>query len=275
MKYHFNTHTVDVDELIVLAREAGVAIQDVYNSGVIEHTYKDDQSPVTRADRRSHEIISLGLNRRWPSIPVISEEQHDVPLISRVAWQHFWLVDPLDGTKEFIKGNGEYTVNIALIENEAPVVGVIYAPNTDELYYAVRGKGAYRVISDGHDERLRAISPGSGERLTIITSRSHKGPEVCAYISEMEARGYRVEELAMGSSLKFCRIAEGRAHIYPRYGTTMEWDIAAGQLIVEEAGGEVRDLRTQSRPIFNKKTFRNNSVIASCIECGVTSIITN
>src|SRR5687768_5522928 len=192
---------------------------------------KDDKSPLTEADIASHHKIVAGLEAIDPSIPILSEEAKALPFDQRSKWTTFWLVDPLDGTKEFIKRNGEFTVNIALIENGEPVFGVIYAPALDTLYYSVPGDGAFvchSPIADRiHENSEKLPSEILPETFTIVGSRSHSSPETEAYIAETKAKHGEVGFTASGSSLKFCLVAEGKAHAYPRFAPTMEWDTAA------------------------------------------------
>lgn len=243
---------IDISYLCEIAKKAGKAILDVYR-GKIEVERKDDLSPLTEADRRSHDIIEALLKERYP-YPVLSEESKDIPYEQRRAWEFFWLVDPLDGTKEFIKRNGEFTVNIALIHFSRPVCGVIYAPALDVLYHAVSGRGAFKIQS-GRTERLPLKYALS--RLTIVGSRSHATKEFEGYIKTIKETFGDADFISAGSSLKFCLIAEGRADIYPRLGPTMEWDTAAGQAIVEAAGGQVVCQGGGGTLKYNKMELRN------------------
>ena len=198
---------------------------------------KTDRTPLTRADISSHEIICSRLAGLTPEIPVLSEESGDIPYSTRKNWDLYWLVDPLDGTREFIKRNGEFTVNIALIRDNYPILGVIYAPVMELCYYAAKNEGAYKQGNGAADTRLRAKT-SKADALVVAGSRSHGNQRQQAFFRKM---GDKVETLAMGSSLKFCLVAEGSADIYARFGPTSEWDSAAGQCIVEEAGGRVTD----------------------------------
>lgn len=215
--------------------EAGTGILEIYNSRYsIEH--KDDKSPLTEADMISHNIICKHLADLTPEIPVLSEESSAVPLEKRKAWQRFWLVDPLDGTREFIKRNGEFTVNIALVENHNPVLGVVHVPVNNTTYFACTGAGTSKQAGD---QAPRKITPRKTNplKLTVAGSRSHGSVRQQAFIEKLGD----IEVFAIGSSLKFCMVAEGRVDIYPRFGPTSEWDTAAAQCIVEEAGGIVVD----------------------------------
>ncbi|MCR4287324.1 MAG: 3'(2'),5'-bisphosphate nucleotidase CysQ [Deltaproteobacteria bacterium] len=239
-----------LDEIKTLALKAGDAILEVYSSADFGTTFKEEGSPLTLADKASHSIITDGLSRISPGMPVLSEESEAAPYEVRKAWERFWLIDPLDGTKEFIKRNGEFTVNIALIAGNAPVMGVVYAPVLRVMYYASSGAGAFKD-TDGATARISA-SDYRGAMLKVVGSRSHGGEELSRFIERIG----QAEFLSMGSSLKLCLVAEGAAHLYPRFGPTMEWDTAAAQCVVEEAGGTVTDLKGQ-RLCYNKKELKN------------------
>lgn len=238
-----------------LAREGGAAAMRVYDSpGALDVTRKADRSPLTLADRESHRIIVRGLAALDPSTPVISEEGEIPPFAERRGWRRFWLVDPLDGTKEFIARNGEFTVNIALIENGEPVLGVVFAPALDLLYFARRGGGAWKQEHGGAPTRIRSSEPSAGAPRTVVESRSHPSPELESFLAGIDV-GRRV---AVGSSLKFCWVAEGRADLYPRFGPTMEWDVAAGDCIYRNAG---RDGFNASPLAYNKPDLRNDHFV--------------
>jgi 3'(2'), 5'-bisphosphate nucleotidase len=243
-------------------RKAGASILTVYRSPVSVEQ-KADRSPVTAADRLSHELVTAALKRNY-AFPVLSEEGKSIEYDERRRWETFWLVDPLDGTKEFINGNGEFTVNVALISGGVPVLGAIYVPVKDLLYYAVKGGGAYKV-----EKELTVRLPLRTERkgFTVVGSRSHASPEFEEYVRTLRTRHEDLDFATAGSSLKFCLVAEGAADLYPRLGTTMEWDTAAGQLIVEEAGGSVVEAGS-CRPLqYNKADLRNPHFVASRSEC--------
>ncbi len=220
-----------------IARKAGVAIMEVYNSEFAV-TQKDDRSPLTQADLASHRSIVAGLRGLTPDLPIISEEAGLPPFAQRSQWQRYWLIDPLDGTKEFVKRNGEFTVNIALIEDHVPVLGVVVAPDLGVDYYGVRGEGAYRHRSDEAPERIEVAAPSDGP-VRIVGSRSHRGASLDAFLEKLGEH----EMVPMGSSLKFCVVAEGGADLYPRLGPTSEWDTGAAHAVVEAAGGRVIDPR--------------------------------
>ena len=223
--------------LIAIARRAGEAILDIYQTDFAVQT-KDDHSPLTAADLAAHRAIARGLAELAPDLPLLSEEGADTDWDTRRHWSRYWLVDPLDGTREFVKRNGEFTVNIALIEDGVPVLGVVYAPVLDYLVYARRGVGCWLHESgSGRDMPLQTRRPGAAP-LRVAASRSHLDPRTARVL---EAIGEH-ERLGLGSSLKFCRIAEGCADVYPRFGPTSEWDTAAGQCVLEAAGGAVLGL---------------------------------
>jgi len=220
-------------KVVKLAQQAGDAILSVY-SEQFEVTHKTDQSPLTVADLRSHEIISKGLLALTPRLPVLSEEAADISFEQRRQWSSYWLVDPLDGTKEFVSRNGEFTVNIALIENHVPVLGVVHVPVTSTTYTGAVGVGAFKQVDGETPEPLRTRSPADSP-LRIVGSRSHRGDSLDQFLPKLAP----YELIAVGSSLKFCLVAEGSADFYPRFGPTSEWDTAAAQAVVEAAGGQV------------------------------------
>ncbi|NND45591.1 MAG: 3'(2'),5'-bisphosphate nucleotidase CysQ [Xanthomonadales bacterium] len=221
-------------QLVALARRAGQAILDVY-AREFEVELKDDRSPLTEADLASHRIICDGLRALEPGTPVLSEESAEIPFEQRSCWNRYYLVDPLDGTKEFVGRNGEFTVNIALIEDHRPVLGVVHVPVSGVTYSGQLGDGAFRL--DGGESRIAVRKPAA-DPLVVVGSRSHANPDLQA---RLEALGpHRL--VSMGSSLKFCLVAEGEADFYPRLGPTSEWDTGAAQAVVEAAGGQVTRL---------------------------------
>lgn len=250
-----------LDVAVAAAIEAGRAILEVYASDFAVQS-KEDRSPLTLADKRSHEVIASRLGASGAAhYPLLSEEGRNIPYAERKAWEMFWLVDPLDGTKEFIKRNGEFTVNIALIRAQRPVLGVIYVPVTDVLYYAAQGLGAWRLdrAAAGADRgtAVRLPATDAGRPCTVVASRSHLSPETEAFLQELKGRHGRMEIVSAGSSLKFCLVAEGKADVYPRFAPTMEWDTAAGQAIVAEAGGTVVRSTDQVAMVYNKEDLLN------------------
>lgn len=237
---------------------AGQKIMEVYQLPdlMVVTEAKSDQSPLTLADKASHAVIVQGLTKHFPGIPVWSEEGRTIPYEERRHWKRFWLVDPLDGTKEFLKRNGEFTVNIALIEGMQPIMGVIYVPVTGVLYFGERDGGAFTQLPglQPHPIRVSGDTPGR----IAVGSRSHSSSEEAAVLQQ-----YRVtDHVAVGSSLKFCLIAEGKANFYFRSGPTMEWDTAAGQAIVEAAGGRVTG-RNGDLFTYNKPSPLNSSFICT------------
>ncbi len=228
-----------LQEVIGIAKRAGAAIMEVYAHG-IEVQHKADNSPLTQADLAAHHIIEAGLTELTPDLPVLSEESASIPYETRKRWDRYWLVDPLDGTREFIKRNGEFTVNIALIEHHQPVLGVVFAPALDLLFYAAQGQGAYRQLASREPQRIyaRTFDP---TQVAVAGSRSHAGDELTRFLDRMGPHLL----ISMGSSLKICLVAEGRADVYPRLGLTSEWDTAAAQCVLQEAGGKLIDTQGQ------------------------------
>lgn len=227
-------------DVIELAVRAGHAILAIYNGDGYAIERKDDRSPLTSADIASHELILAGLRQRTPELPILSEESATVGYEERRQWSRYWLIDPLDGTREFIKRNGEFTVNIALIEDGAPVLGVVYAPVIDVRYAGIRGIGAWKCVGAAPAEPIRVCALGSGP-IRVAGSRSHADERLAAYLERLGEHELR----PMGSSLKSCLVAEGAADLYPRLGPTSEWDTAAAQAVVEAAGGYVTDTALQ------------------------------
>lgn len=245
---------IDIQKIIDISLAAGVEILKVYaqedfSAGI---TSKADDSPLTMADKAANAVIVAELTKEYPSIPILSEEEKEAPFETRKNWTSFWCVDPLDGTKEFIKRNGQFTVNIALIDNGYPVLGVVYAPVLDILYVSDGEKG-YK-IEKGIQSELKVNF--KTENRTAVGSASHSSDEEAALL-----KTYGVTEtISIGSSLKFCMLAEGKADIYYRHGPTMEWDTAAGQAVLEAAGGKVENMNGE-RFFYNKEVLRNSSFI--------------
>lgn len=247
---------VEISEIIAIARAAGQAILTVYNAqkDAQQLEYKSDSSPLTLADKSSHKLIAERLQKLYPDIPMLSEEGKDTAYEVRKNWQTYWLIDPLDGTKEFIKRNGEFTVNIALIKDNYPVLGVVHVPVSGLTYYAQQGGGAWLLTQEDGPQPIRAAAfEATDKQLKIVASRSHLSPETEAFIGQFAAP----ELLSMGSSLKFMLVAEGRAQLYPRLAPTMEWDTAAAQIVVEEAGGKVVGFEGGGRLAYNKENLLN------------------
>jgi len=235
-----------VEGVLAACKTASVRILDVYE-GDFEVEHKDDDSPLTRADMASHETLVDALGQLTPDIPVLSEESAEVEFETRRHWSRLWVVDPLDGTREFVKRNGEFTINVALVEDQRPVLGVIMLPVTGEAYSGIVGAGARRWRDNGF-ERIATRRPPADPPV-VLGSRSHANPRTEAYLEMLG----RHEKISRGSALKFCAVACGEADLYPRLGPTSEWDTAAGEAIVTAAGGKVwmadgRELRYNARP---------------------------
>ena len=230
------THDISLlPAIVALARTAGREIVCIYN-GEVAVWRKSDDSPLTAADLAAHRRLMDGLARLTPELPRLSEEGADIPFAERRTWRRYWLVDPLDGTREFLKRNGEFTINIALIDGGRPVLGVVHAPVLDTTYYAADGARAWKQVGDGAPMLLRTVPTRQPPRL--LTSRSHGSPA----LDRLMARLPPHVTLNIGSALKFGVVAEGGADLYPRFGPTAEWDTAAGQCVVEQAGGSVTDI---------------------------------
>ena len=246
---------------IALARDAAAAILGIYDSAfAVEH--KADASPLTAADLAAHRILVDGLERLTPDIPVLSEEAaEDATWDVRHGWNRLWLVDPLDGTREFVKRNGEFSVNLALVEDGVPVFGIVQAPVTGALWHATRGVGAFRRDGDA-EEPLRVRRPALAP-LRVAASRSHRDARTEAFIARLSASVQgQVEPIGLGSSLKFCKLAEGGMDVYPRFGPTSEWDTAAGQCVLEGAGGIVVDPKGRPLRYNQRDTLLNGDFLA-------------
>ena len=254
--------TLDMEFLTATAREAGEAILEVYRTD-FDVESKSDDSPLTEADLRAHRIITSRLAKRYPGTPVLSEESSEqAGYATRRHWKSYFLVDPLDGTKEFVKRNGQFTVNIALIEEGRPAAGVVYAPDLDWLYYGAEGFGAFKSEGGEEPRRLAPNGPASPGKLTIVGSRSHPTPEMEAFVAEQRKAHGEVDFIAMGSSLKLCAIAEGKADLYPRFGPTMEWDTAAADAVVRAAGRRVTKHDSDDDLPYNKENLLNGWFVA-------------
>jgi len=235
------------------AIQGGKEILDVYHSDNFEIEEKGDQSPLTLADRKAHLAIMQVLEAS--GIPVLSEEGKEIPYEERKNWKRLWIVDPLDGTKEFIKRNGEFTVNIALIDNGAPLLGVIYVPVKNELYSGASGMGA-RKVQNGESIAIPIVQ--KARKYRAVGSRSHMSPETQDFLENLKKEHGEVEIVSMGSSLKICLVAEGTADVYPRFAPTMEWDTAAGHAIAKAAGKSLIDVKTNEEMVYNRKDLLNN-----------------
>jgi 3'(2'), 5'-bisphosphate nucleotidase len=268
---------------LVAAKKAGEAILEVYH-GEIDVSYKEDDSPLTLADKRAHSAIASHLSSDSSSgIPVLSEEGKHTPYEERKGWEYYWLVDPLDGTKEFVKRSDEFTVNIALIEKNRPVLGVVFLPAMGCLYFAAEGLGSYKLedvetigqlvtgageFSDAN-KALKALIEAanrlpvqhsfkkSRDQLNLVGSRSHGTEALSDFVEKMKQQYKKVDFVPAGSALKLCLVAEGNADIYPRFGPTMEWDTAAGHCVVEQSGGKVVDMKKKAPLDYNKRDLHN------------------
>lgn len=254
--------------LLKQAIEASLAgareIMDVYENSDFQVQTKDDNSPLTIADLRAHNAIKNLLEET--EVPILSEEGADIPYAERSHWKRFWLVDPLDGTKEFIKRNGEFTVNVALIDNGNPVLGVVYAPVLNQIYYGDLDGGAFMGKEVAEDDTADAVCGKSvklpiaceRETLNVVASKSHLNQETKDFIANLEKESDKpVDTVSIGSSLKLCLVAEGKADIYPRFGPTMEWDTGAGHAIVKAAGKEVFQVNSDKELVYNKENLLN------------------
>jgi len=279
---------------ISAALYAGLEILKIFNKegGELELEYKRDNSPLTAADRNAHHCIKDYLLDQTADIPFLSEEGRDIPYEERKRWEYFWLVDPLDGTKEFIKRNGEFTVNIALIRRQKPYLGVVYVPVKDNLYFAACGMGSFRLcraeeslkqwgdygfidlprlISKAQRLPLPSIDPAPSTQhptIRVAVSRSHFNPATEKFIEDLKRRYQEVELIVAGSSVKLCLVAEGTAQLHPRTGRTMEWDTAAGQAIVEQAGGSVTAIESLKPLLYNKENLENPPFLAESSTMG-------
>lgn len=292
--------------LVEICRTAGQGILDVYETSFSVEV-KADRSPLTLADRRSHDIITRGLieiNENAFSIPILSEEGEDIPYRERNKWEYFWLVDPLDGTREFVNRNGEFTVNVALVHRSKPILGVIHVPTTGVTFFAAEDLGSFRIRASNWQKRIqdtdmpskdislqgrggtiqgiqeavrisdsegvdkliaagdRLPLPISRTRFTVVSSRSHMSEETAKFIDKLRIQHKEIDFISAGSSLKFCLVAEGSADIYPRLAPTKEWDTAAGQAVVEQAGGRVFIKETSEPLSYNKENLLNPWFVA-------------
>ena len=272
---------------LIAAKKAGDAILAVYQ-GDIDVSYKEDSSPLTLADKRAHNRILDHLRiESLRDVPLLSEEGKHIPYEERKSWENFWLVDPLDGTKEFVKRRNEFSVNIALIQKNKPVLGVVFAPVIDSLYFAAAGLGSFRlenleiieevesrVGKPGQDDALlidlvdsaeklpvHQLTETSRDKLTLVGSRSHATEALTDFVDRLKRQFKEVEFVPAGSSLKFCRVAEGSAAVYPRFGPTMEWDTGAGHCIVEQSGGAVLGMHEKTPLDYNKEDLHNPGFI--------------
>ena len=242
-------NNINTEDIKKIAFQAGEAILKIYGKN-FQVEYKDDDSPLTEADKNANEIICSSLHTLYPNIPILSEENRIIEYDERKDWEYYWCIDPLDGTKEFIKKNGEFTVNIALIHKNAPVLGVVYAPVLDAMYSAKKGEGAFL-----NGVKLLHVSEKLDDKLRVVASKSHLSKETEEFIDALDAK--IKEQVSKGSSLKLCMIAEGSADIYPRLSPTMEWDTAAADAIVRESGKMSYQFDTGTPLVYNKENLLN------------------
>lgn len=264
-------NSLQMEQLVALSIKAGRAIMDIYETDYTVEQ-KEDQSPLTEADKASHQIICEKLQQLYPNIPILSEEGKHTPYEERKHWKRFWLVDPLDGTKEFIKKNGEFTVNIALIEGQYPIAGVVHIPVTGATYVGTP-EGSFLIDEKGQEQPIH-VKPEVREEMTLVESRSHPSPEMDALLTRLGQHYKEIHRMQRGSSLKLCAVAEGAADFYPRLGPTMEWDVAAGQSVIEGAGGQVVDLQG-ARFQYNKENLLNGHFLAIGVSCFVKVLYTS
>ena len=246
-----------LDSIIKISKDAGNSILEIYNNPRLSKdiSYKNDNSPLTLADKASHNTICSGLKQLTPNIPILSEEGTNISYSDRKNWENFWLIDPLDGTKEFIKRNGEFTVNIALINKNKPVLGVVYAPVIDVIWYGTTDFGSFKV-ENNKTRKIEVMSNviSENEIVKVVSSRSHaNNPKLESYLNQFT----NYELVKMGSSIKICLVAEGTAHYYPRFGPTMEWDTAAAHAVVKYAGGEILKIGSNFELSYNKENLLN------------------
>ena len=248
---------------IEAALEAGKVILEIYKSDDFEVEVKGDNSPLTKADKASHNTLVYYLEKT--GVPILSEEGKEIPFKERKDWKQLWILDPIDGTKEFIKRNGEFTVNIALVAEQRTVLGVIFVPALGDLYFSTLALGSFKINIDLKSYSIENILETADKlpleredkTFTIVASRSHMSAETEGYVTEMKAKHGTVNLISKGSSLKLCMVAEGTADCYPRFAPTMEWDTAAGQAICEHAGFKVIDLNTKKDMMYNKEELLN------------------
>jgi 3'(2'), 5'-bisphosphate nucleotidase len=251
----------ELELAIRAALKAGGAIMKIYNDEDFEVEFKGDNSPLTKADKTAHEIIKSYLSNS--SLPLLSEEGSEIPYAERKNWKRFWMVDPIDGTKEFIKRNGEFTVNIALIENQKPILGVVYAPALKDLYFAEEEVGSFKMeditsIEDTYNsERIDLTKSVYPETYTLVVSKSHMNKETQEFVDEKEKKFGTISTASFGSSLKICKVAEGSAHCYPRFGPTMEWDTAAAHAVAHFSGTKVNQDEGDTEVQYNKENLLN------------------
>ena len=250
---------ININDLIKICENAGNKIMEIYESADIskmEIEYKNDNSPLTLADKEANKIICKLLHNKEPKTPILSEEGSYISYENRKKWTKFWLIDPIDGTKEFIKKNGEFTINIALIENQKPTLGIVYAPALKKYWFGSK-KGAFK-LENGKKQKIN-VNKKVGKTVKVVASRSHKSPKLNTFLSNFD----KYELVSMGSSIKICLVAEGSADIYPRLAPTMEWDTAAAHAVLKFANGSLIDLNSNKEMLYNRKDLKNSFFIAN------------
>ncbi len=254
--------TIKIEEMVDITLQAGQAVMEIYQKD-FSVEYKDDASPLTEADLKANQIICDALMKLYPNIPILSEENKTIEYSERKDWEYYWCIDPIDGTKEFIKKNDEFTINIALIGKDTPLIGVVYVPALNELYYAKQGEGAFRRVLSAKCEVLREerlplhVNDKPTEELAVVASKSHLSDETQAFIDNLTLNTQHLTLTSRGSSLKLCMVATGEADIYPRLAPTMEWDTAAADAIVREAGKMTYQFDSDNAMVYNKENLLN------------------
>jgi 3'(2'), 5'-bisphosphate nucleotidase len=251
---------IKIEAIIDIAIQAGIATMEIYQRD-FDVEYKADQSPLTQADLKANQIICEALSKLYPTIPILSEENKTIEYSKRKDWDYFWCIDPIDGTKEFVKKNDEFTINIALIAKDSPVAGVVYAPALGELYYAKKGEGAFKGEVNSQWSIVNRETLPYVEKdetiVNVVASKSHLSQETKDFIDTLSTSDQRLSTISKGSSLKLCMIATGEADIYPRLGSTMEWDTAAADAIVRESGKMTYQFDNDTPVVYNKENLLN------------------
>jgi len=249
-----------IESLITISKQAGEAILQIYDLDDLGISHKEDNSPLTLADKASNEVICSKLKALTPNIPILSEEGKDISFDKRKNWDTFWLIDPLDGTKEFIKKNGEFSVNIALINHFKPILGIVYAPVLDTTWYGSASEGSFKIIENEKPEKINVLKYDDNETVKVVSSRSHSNN---TKLEEFLTDYPKHELVFMGSSIKICLVADGSAHLYPRLGPTMEWDTAAAHAVVKFAGGNILDMADRNELAYNKENLLNPAFLVN------------
>ena len=247
-----------MESLISISKEAGNEIMEIYKLEDLGISHKDDNSPLTLADKASNNIICSRLKELTPNIPILSEEGKNISFDERKTWNTFWLIDPLDGTKEFIKKNGEFSVNIALINHFKPILGIVYAPVLDTVWYGSVSEGSFKITNNKKPKKINVLKYHEDEPIKVVSSRSHSNN---TKLDEFLTDYPKHELVFMGSSIKICLVADSSAHIYPRLGPTMEWDTAAAHAVVKYAGGNIFDMNDKNELVYNKENLLNPSFL--------------